>query len=387
MCVMLSSTQGCVAGGLRYYSPTPAERTATDRRSLSASFQRLPVSQALWPALAAVPGSPVSGEWVQFVGEAQNAIPVVAELRQGSERLGFFTGLIVKKFGLPILGSPFPGWMTPYMGFALYPGVSRSLALVALERFAFGELGCVHVEIVDRALSAEDIDGTGYACTTVESYETDLMPPEERLFAGMTSACRRCVRKAQKSGILIEEARYEDASFVDDYYAQLSEGLLAKRLVPSYDAGLVRKVVNHLGPSGRLLLLRARDPEGRCIASGIYPATSTTAHVWGNVASYLRSRHLRPGEALNWYAMRYWKARGVSRFDWGGRGRYKEKYGGVPIGVLRVRKSRSAVVARLRDIAERALRHRLRMQGRLTAWWQAGPFTAAPLGAHARSAP
>src|SRR3546814_4018328 len=37
--------------------------------------------------------------------------------------------------------------------------------------------------------------------------------------------------------------------------------------------------------------------------------------------------HLRPNQALHWYAMRYWKARGVHLHDWGGTGDYKKNYG------------------------------------------------------------
>ena len=60
--------------------------------------------------------------WVNFVALTQNAEPVIGALRQDNETLGYFTGLTVKKFGFRILGSPFPRWNTPYMGFNLRPG-------------------------------------------------------------------------------------------------------------------------------------------------------------------------------------------------------------------------------------------------------------------------
>ena len=68
-------------------------------------------------------------EWLQFVSESQNAMPMLAELREGNEVLGYFTGLTFSKFGLKVLGSSFPGWTTPYIGFNLNPGVSRRGAL------------------------------------------------------------------------------------------------------------------------------------------------------------------------------------------------------------------------------------------------------------------
>src|ERR1019366_3322822 len=64
-------------------------------------------------------------EWLQFVAESQNAHPVLAELRESSDALGYFTGLSFSKFGMKVLGSSFPGWTTPYIGFNFNPGVPR----------------------------------------------------------------------------------------------------------------------------------------------------------------------------------------------------------------------------------------------------------------------
>jgi len=46
----------------------------------------------------------------------------LAELRDGNEVVGYFTGLTFARFGVRILGSSFPGWTTPYIGFTLLPG-------------------------------------------------------------------------------------------------------------------------------------------------------------------------------------------------------------------------------------------------------------------------
>src|SRR5712692_8712153 len=39
-------------------------------------------------------------EWLQFVSDSQNATPVLAELRDGNEVLGYFTGLTFSKLAL-----------------------------------------------------------------------------------------------------------------------------------------------------------------------------------------------------------------------------------------------------------------------------------------------
>ena len=85
-------------------------------------------------------------EWLQFVSESQNATPVIAELRDGNKVLGYFTGLTFSKFGLKVLGSSFPGWTTPYIGFNLNASISRRYALEALEKFYLCEVVLVRLK-------------------------------------------------------------------------------------------------------------------------------------------------------------------------------------------------------------------------------------------------
>jgi hypothetical protein len=304
-------------------------------------------------------------EWLAFIAESQKAAPVVAEVREGGSRVGYFSGLVFSRCGLKILGSSFPGWTTPYIGFNLLPGASRSAALAAVEQLAFGELKCVHLEVSDPYFTVEDGNSLGFTEEHYASYRTDLRRSEEDIFNGMESACRRCVRKAEKSGVTIEEAH--DLGFADEYYEQLKDVFAKQGLVPTYEVERVRALIKHLEPTGRLLLLRARDPEGHCIATGIFPGFNKFSEFWGN-ASFRAGQALRPNEAIHWYAMRYWKRRGVEVHDWGGEGKYKEKYGCVPHKVLWFTKSRYKLISRLRDEAKKAFERKQRLLGWLRQW-------------------
>ena len=117
-------------------------------------------------------------------------------------------------------------------------------------------------------------------------------------------------------------------------------------------------------PTGRLLAVRARDPEGKCIATGLYPGFNSTALFWGN-ASWRSDQHWRPNEYLHWYAMRYWKARGVKTFDWGGVATYKEKYGVQRHGVPWLYASKYRVLTTIRDEARALFYRSQRLIGRL----------------------
>ena len=287
--------------------------------------------------------------WLEFIQESQGATPVLAEVRDGSDVVGYFSGLTFSKFGLKVLGGSFPGWTTPYIGFNLQPGVSRRSALEALEKFAWDELKCLHLEVSDPHFTFEDGEGLGFTSEHYGSYRTDLTKSEDELFNGMDSACRRCVRKAEKSGVTIEEAH--DLAFADEYYAQLKDVFAKQGLVPTYSVERVRLLVKHVEPSGNVLLVRARDAEGKCIATGIFPGFNKIFEFWGN-ASYRAYQNLRPNEAIHWYAMRYWKRRGVAIYDWGGEGQYKEKYGCVAHRVPWFTKSRYQIIGALRNEAK-----------------------------------
>ena len=63
--------------------------------------------------------------WLRFLAESQGAEPVIAVLKDNRDSVGYFAGLTVRKGGMKILGSPFVGWSTEYMGIRLQAGVSK----------------------------------------------------------------------------------------------------------------------------------------------------------------------------------------------------------------------------------------------------------------------
>src|SRR4030081_3865888 len=253
-------------------------------------FYPIDIASADWKRLDGYADRTVfqTREWLQFVAESQNAQPVLAELRESSEVLGYFTGLTFSKFGMKVLGSSFPGWTTPYFGFNLNPGIPRRAALEALERFAWDDLKCLHLEVSDPNFTFEDGEAAGFKTEYFASYRTDLSRSEEDLFNGMESACRRCIRKADKSGLKIEEAH--DLAFADEYYEQLQDVFAKQSLVPTYSVERVRALVRNV-------------------------------------------------------------ERGATIFDWGGEGTYKEKYGCTPHRVPWFTKSRYQIVGALRNEA------------------------------------
>lgn len=325
-------------------------------------FIRVPLSLENWAStLQRFPDRTVcqSSEWLGFLEETQSGEIVIAALHEGNSVLGYFSGLMIRRFGLRILGSPLPGWTTAYMGLVLKPEVPRTDALEALRRFAFFDLQCVHLEFMDRNLSVSAI-GDRYSFLNYNGFEIDVSCGEDELLNHMSRSRRVSIRKASRLGVIVQEA--SDAGFVDDYYSQLIDVFAKRRLVPTYGKERVSALIRHLQPTGKLLLLRAIDADGQCIATLISVGMHNRAEVWGG-ASWRAYQHLRPNELLFWYAARYWKSRSVQFLDMGGAGEYKRKFGAYEISVPWIRTSRYSVLPIMRRGAALAVKTRQRWIG------------------------
>ena len=320
------------------------------------TFRRLDVNTCDWERIDAVPDRVVyqTREWVGFIAKAQGADPVIADVFDGQERLvARFTGLIVKRFGLRILGSPFPGWNTGPLGFNLLEPVDRRLLAESLVCYAFGPLRCVHLEILDPVFAGCDLAALGFRSTPQRTYRVALARDEEAIFADMSSACRRAIRKASKSGVTVEQA--SGVEFADEYYAQLEDVFAKQSLQPGHGVDRVRQLIEAMEPTGRLLLLRSVSPHGERIATGIFLGMNQLAFYWGG-ASWRVHQQLRPNELLMWHAIRYWRGRGLAYLDLGGGTEegfadYKRKFGTEEVIVPALRRSRFRLVGAARDAA------------------------------------
>ena len=319
-------------------------------------LERVPLD-GIDPTIEALSGRNVfhTREWLEYVVRTQRAEPVVAHVERDGELVGAFTGLIVRRFGVRILGSPFQGWMTGPMGFSLVPGIATRDAMEALLRFAFRSLRCLHVEVLDRQAGFEELHGMGARLVPFSTYELDLTPDEETLFAGMSSACRRATRKGERVGVRVEEAH--GVEFADEFYPQLLDVFAKQGRRPPFGVERVREMIRCVEPSGNLLMLRAVSAEGERIATGIFPVREDFAYFWSG-ASWRTHQILRPNEALFWSAIRRFKERGIPVFDLGGGGDYKRKFGATERQFPFMRKSLVPGMLPMRDLAANLYKRR-----------------------------
>jgi Acetyltransferase (GNAT) domain len=340
-----------------------ARRHTSAKGSTRLVLERLDPGEIEWSQLDSLPDRNVfqTREWLEFVAATQAAEPVVARVLDEGRTVAFFTGLRVRRFGIRILGSPFQGWATGYLGFNRLEEISGRDAVAALVDFAFGPLGCLHLEFRDRPMAGGEVDGLGFTVQAKKTFELELSRPEDEIWAGFKSTCRTAIRKAQKSGVIVEQA--SGRAFADEYYAQLHDVFARQSLPPPYSAELVRELIARLEPTNRLLLLRARNAGGESIATGIFPGHGRMAYFWGG-ASWRQFQSVRPNDLLMWSAMQCWRERGAEVFDFGGAGDYKRKFGPTEVAVPLFRKSRFGIVGDMRELAKRTIKLKRRLAGR-----------------------
>jgi hypothetical protein len=311
-------------------------------------------------------------EWIRYGVEVTGGEPVLAALRDGAETVGWFSAIRFRKFGAPVLGSPFMQWNYPFMGFNLTPGVPRSAAFGALPAFAFKSLGCAHVEVFDYHAKPEDGGAAMDAPEPFKSFVNDLDMSEEALFGRLKPSVRNKIRQAQRAGVTVEAAAPE--GFAGEFYGHLLDVFARQGRKPPFGVERVEALIRWLAPAGQTLLLRARGPDGDSIASCICVGDGSLRNFWGQ-ASRQSALALRPNQILNWEAMRRCRAAGATHFDWGGGGAYKLDYGATPHVTWRFRRSASPVISLARKaaydtiLAVRVARERLaaRTRGHRTA--------------------
>lgn len=306
-----------------------------------------------WEQLDAFPDRTIfqTRPWLEFLQASQGVEPVVIEIKRGDAVVGYFTGALFKKFGIRILGSSFPGWTTAFMGFNLLPGTPLGPVAQELIAFAFSSLKCWHLEIYDKSLRFEHIqkDFPAARHRVKQGWVMDLRGSEGTVFRRMDRNRRTRIRQASRQGLIVESTTEE--SFVDDYYSQLVDVFRHKGLAPTYSKERVRQLIRCLLPTGRLLLVRVRDPEtGLCIGSGIFPAFNGTMYFWGG-AAFRTQLHRHPNESMHWFAIRYWRDRGMTSYDLMGGGDYKRRYGATYTETQWIRVSRWSLLMSLREHA------------------------------------
>ncbi len=218
--------------------------THPDDREHHVVLERIPYDPVAWDAIAASHEDAEvyhTAAWLEFLAATQGAEPVVAVVSADGRPVGYFVGAVVRRFGVRILGSPLRGWGTECMGFLLDDGFDRRAAADALIPFAFHDLRCLHVELSDRKLSSEQMEGSQYGVELGSTYLIDLTQSEDVLLRVMQPKTRQKIRKALRGQLRVEDTT--DPAFADEFHAYLTETFARQGIGPTYGVERVRQLI------------------------------------------------------------------------------------------------------------------------------------------------
>lgn len=283
-------------------------------------------------------------------------------IRESGRTLGFFCGGILRKGPFKILGSPLKGWGTNFMGPVAGRDLDGQAFLGAVDDLARRERLAV-VEMESPFLEDRTFETHGYEPVEQQTYVVDLVPAEPgKVWDRIDLKSRQKIRKAQRLGASIHEA--SGADFAAEFYDQFVEVLARKTLSPPYGPECAPALLDRLGREGMVYALEIKDPEGRSIATGIFPHDDRTVYYWGG-ASRLSGWAYSPNDLLQWAAMEAACKRGIRVYNMCGYGYFKSKFGGSLEHPRRWHKNYS-VAARW---ARRAYHFYFERQIRLRGWW------------------
>lgn len=263
-------------------------------------------------------------EWVRFLEKNQHAEPVVLSLCSNDKIEGYFIGLIIRKFGVKILGSPFEGWLTPDMGFIRIGELDINSALRSVACYALLNLHCTYFQITDKNISAEELE-PDINYTLTRSLNMDISRDADEIFSSFSKDARKNIRRFERKGAILKEVPF-DNSFADILYDQLIDVFAKQNLRPNYDKIKLLDIVRYMKDQPeRVLAIQVFSPDNVCIASSLFLGLNEWCYSL-ITASYSRYQHYLPNEAIRWYGINYWKKRGIVNFDLVGYREYKLKF-------------------------------------------------------------
>ena len=288
--------------------------------------------------------------WLKFLMEDNDGEAVIVRITDENNLIGYFTGMKISRFGVKIVGSPFKGWATCYMGFDLYDYDLVKELLDPVIKFLFKKTGCCYIEIADRHLYPQDAKDIKYPIEMFTTLEIPIYKTAEEFLSSITSKCRRLLNQFERRGAVVERAEPDDA-FAEEMYSQMCEVFEKQNLVPTFSLKRIKLYLKHLKDSGMLYCYVVKDPEGRIIASVAFNGFKKKIFGW-STASHRKYLNYRPNEYMVWHALREFRDLGYEIFDYAGAAPYKYKWNPREVTYLRIIASKIPGLLAARNLAQ-----------------------------------
>jgi CelD/BcsL family acetyltransferase involved in cellulose biosynthesis len=249
-------------------------------------------------------------DWMTTVGRLFCVEKLPLGVFQDGQMVGVFPTFCARKGILRVLASPLGGWAT-YYGGPLVDAPRQSAVLKAFDallhqgRIDYAEIRYPHLSAV------EALREQGYYVEEKHTYVLTLDQPIDQLWRGMKSACRRAVRKAQRSRVEVIEPDRKD--FLTDYYELAKDTYRKSNRLPPLSERQLEIVWDTLKEKNRVKVLLARHG-GRMIAGAIFLLFEDRIYYWDGAACR-DGLPMRPNNLIHWTLIEWAASHGYQTYD------------------------------------------------------------------------
>lgn len=268
--------------------------------------------------------------WTDFIlsGFTKNAVPCLLKILLNNKTC-FFIGVIFKKIGIKICGSPFEGWSTPYMGFIWADSFKDDEIIYVVKstaKYLFKQKKCLYIQISDTHITCDLLKKHNIKYDKRLTPFLDLTRSEDELFASFKGDVRTNSRNFLKRGATFEIVKPTEA-FITDYHNQLIDVFDKQGLESFYSKEKLLRFINAFKDYPNYILCEnAFLPDTKqSIATGIFLGYKERCFFFGN-ASYRKDQHYQPNEYIIWQGILHWKRQGCTLLDMCGVRAYKNKF-------------------------------------------------------------
>ena len=262
----------------------------------------------------------------------------------------YFFGILFKKLGLKIIGSPFPGWGTSYMGIVGENSLSKGL-ISSLFTYLFNKYSVHYIETVSQLKADEIKSFDSYQVSEIPSLLLPINEGIESLYGRLKGDCRTFLRQFNTKGGVLKITSPDD-QFIDIFYRQLSEVFRRQGMIPTHSYSRIKNMLKMLESSEiDLLCLQAYGDSSQPIASSIFFGLNGVFYYWAGASSTI-GQHYRPNESMIWKAICYFENLGYQSFDMMGERNYKLKFSPDSIAYVSIKAARPLILFKFREMLQ-----------------------------------
>lgn len=262
-------------------------------------------------------------EWFTYLEKYnKKSIPIFLEIIEDNNYI-YLSGMIIKKCGIKIFGSPFEQWGTSSLGFCSKTKiVNLKQMIVGIKKYLFRKYGVLYLEILDENISELQAKNERLHYEKVPFLYKKIDADSNEIISSFKRSTKKRIRNYQKAGYDVREVKpSKELSAL--YYNQLIDVFALQNKKPFYGKDRVDILFDIFKNSNYIYCLESyRINDNKVLGTAISFGYNNNCVTWGS-ASSTEGKASNMNHVLRWKTIEHWKNQGCIKYDFGGYAEYK----------------------------------------------------------------